>query len=57
MRGRGYALDRQELEPNLCCVPGPAFDRTGIVVASIGVSGPDSRIDDTTIAAMVKSRF
>jgi DNA-binding IclR family transcriptional regulator len=57
VRGRGYALDRQELEPNLCCVPGPAFDRTGIVVASIGVSGPDSRIDDTTIAAMVKSRF
>ncbi|MGA8462221.1 MAG: hypothetical protein WB800_43010, partial [Streptosporangiaceae bacterium] len=28
------------------------FDRTGIVVASISVSGPDSRIDDSTIPAI-----
>jgi DNA-binding IclR family transcriptional regulator len=49
VRDRGYAVDRQELEPHLCCVAGPVFDRTGTVVASISVSGPDSRIDDTTI--------
>ena len=52
MRDRGYAVDRQELEPHLCCVAGPVFDRTGIVVASISVSGPDSRIDDSTIPAI-----
>ena len=52
VRGRGYAMDRQELEPHLCCVAGPVFDRTGIVVASISVSGPDSRIDDATIPAI-----
>jgi DNA-binding IclR family transcriptional regulator len=52
VRGRGYAVDRQELEPHLCCVAGPVFDRTGIVVASISVSGPDSRIDDATIPAI-----
>jgi DNA-binding IclR family transcriptional regulator len=53
VRDRGYAVDRQELEPHLCCVAGPVFDRTGAVVASISVSGPDSRIDDTTIPAIV----
>jgi DNA-binding IclR family transcriptional regulator len=52
VRNHGYALDRQELEPHLCCVAGPVFDRTGIVVASISVSGPDSRIDDATIPAI-----
>jgi DNA-binding IclR family transcriptional regulator len=52
VRDRGYAVDRQELEPHLCCVAGPVFDRTGTVVASISVSGPDSRIDDTTIPAI-----
>src|SRR5262249_27362989 len=49
---RGYAVDRQELEPHLCCVAGPVFDRTGAVVASISVSGPDSRIDDASIPAI-----
>jgi DNA-binding IclR family transcriptional regulator len=49
VRDRGYAVDRQELEPHLCCVAGPVFDRTGTVVASISVSGPDSRIDDPAI--------
>jgi len=52
VRNHGYAVDRQELEPHLCCVAGPVFDRTGTVVASISVSGPDSRIDDTTTAAI-----
>ena len=52
VRNRGYAVDRQELELHLCCVAGPVFDRTGIVVASISVSGPDSRIDDSTIPAI-----
>jgi DNA-binding IclR family transcriptional regulator len=52
VRERGYAVDRQELEPHLCCVAGPVFDRTGAVVASISVSGPDSRVDDTAIPAI-----
>jgi DNA-binding IclR family transcriptional regulator len=52
VRRRGYAVDRQELEPHLCCVAGPVFDRTGAVVASISVSGPDSRIDDASIPAI-----
>jgi DNA-binding IclR family transcriptional regulator len=49
VRSRGYAVDREELEPHLCCVAGPVFDRTGTVVASISVSGPDSRVDEASI--------
>jgi len=52
VRRSGHAVDRQELEPHLCCVAGPVFDRTGAVVASISVSGPDSRIDDASIPAI-----
>jgi DNA-binding IclR family transcriptional regulator len=51
IRERGYAVDREELEPHLCCVAAPIFDRTGAVVASISVSGPDSRIDEASIAS------
>ena len=55
VRARGYAVDREELEPHLCCVAGPVFDRTGTVVASISVSGPDSRLDDASIPAVAES--
>jgi DNA-binding IclR family transcriptional regulator len=44
VRSRGYAEDREELEPHLRCVAAPVFDRAGQVVASISVSGPASRI-------------
>ena len=44
VRTRGYAEDREELEPHLCCVAAPVFDRAGQVTASISVSGPASRI-------------
>ena len=44
----------EELEPHLCCVAGPVFDRTGTVVASISVSGPDSRIDEASIPAIAE---
>lgn len=49
VRARGYAVDQEELEVDLCCVAAPVFDRTGAVVASISVSGPASRIYGDTI--------
>jgi DNA-binding IclR family transcriptional regulator len=52
-REQGYALDREELEPHLCCVAAPVHGRDGSVVASVSLSGPASRLlDDVVIAAL-----
>ena len=53
VRARGYAEDQEELEPHLCCVAAPVFDRAGQVVASISVSGPASRFTATAAASIV----
>ena len=51
-RDQGYAVDREELEPHLCCVAAPVYGGDGTVVASVSVSGPASRLlDDAAIAA------
>jgi len=52
IRALGHAEDREELEAGLCCVAAPVFGRSGDVVASISVSGPDSRISEATIPAI-----
>ena len=44
VRMRGYAVDREELEPGLRCLAAPVHDATGEVVASISISGPTSRL-------------
>ena len=48
-RDQGYAVDREELEPHLCCVAAPVYDRDGAVVASVSVSGPASRLLDGAV--------
>ena len=52
VRGCGYAVDWQELEVHLCCIAAPVFDRSGRVVASISVSGPDSRIHEASVTSI-----
>ncbi len=52
IRAHGYATDREELEPGLCCAAAPVFDRTGSVVAALSVSGPTSRLHDATLAGV-----
>jgi DNA-binding IclR family transcriptional regulator len=54
IRAQGYAEDREELEPGLCCVAAPVFDRTGQVVASVSVSGPVSRIHESAVPAIAR---
>lgn len=51
VRALGYAEDREELEPHLCCVAAPVFGRDGAVTASISVSGPASRLREAAAVA------
>lgn len=44
IRMQGVAFDRQELELGMCCVAAPVFDHQGEVTATVGVSGPSSRL-------------
>ena len=44
---RGWAEDDQEFTNGVRCVAAPVFDIHGRVVASIGISGPASRISPT----------
>lgn len=41
---RGYAIDNSEHEEGVRCVAAPIRSRSGEVIASISVSGPDQRI-------------
>jgi DNA-binding IclR family transcriptional regulator len=54
IRAKGYAEDLEELEAGLCCVAAPVFGRAGDVIAGISVSGPVSRINETTIPAIAR---
>jgi DNA-binding IclR family transcriptional regulator len=42
--GQGYALDVEECEEGLSCAAGPVYDRTGLAVAALSVSGPSFRL-------------
>jgi DNA-binding IclR family transcriptional regulator len=38
VREAGYGFDREEFEPNFCCVAAPIFDEDGHFVAALGLS-------------------
>ena len=46
---RGYALDNEELSIGVRCVASPVVDIGGNIRASIGISGPATRLDEETI--------
>ncbi len=46
---RGYALDNEESSIGVRCVASPVVDVGGNIRASIGVSGPATRLDEETI--------
>lgn len=48
---QGFAVDREEFEPDVRCVGVPVRDYTRQVVAGICISGPSSRITDDRIEA------
>jgi DNA-binding IclR family transcriptional regulator len=44
VRRLGYAIDDQEFDLGVRCIAVPVFDFRGKAVASIGISGPATRI-------------
>ncbi len=44
VRGRGYAIDDEEIEEGIRCIAAPILDAGGHAVAAISISGPSSRI-------------
>jgi IclR family acetate operon transcriptional repressor len=44
VREHGFAVDRQEYKPHLCCIAAPIFDHVGRVVAAMSISGPSHEI-------------
>ncbi len=51
-RRRGYALDDREDEPEGRCVAAPLLDRQGRPVASMGLAGTISQIEEPRIASL-----
>jgi DNA-binding IclR family transcriptional regulator len=45
VRDRGWAMDREEFEPNVVCLAAPLCNFEGRIEAAIGISGPRERID------------
>ncbi len=56
---KGYALDLEELEPDVFCIGVPIMDHTGRTVAGMCVSGPGSRMGkrrmETELMPLVKA--
>jgi IclR family KDG regulon transcriptional repressor len=56
---KGYALDLEELEPDVFCIGVPVLDYTGSVVAGMCISGPGCRMGkkrmETELLPLVKS--
>jgi len=54
--GQGYALDIGECEEGLSCAAGPVYDRTGVAVAALSVSGPSFRLGPDELLRTITPR-
>jgi len=57
VRETGYAMDSEEIEPDLQCVAAPVRDSQGVVIAAISLSGPANRFHnmEQIISAVIKA--
>ena len=53
VRAQGWALDDEEMELGLRCLGAPITDHTGRVCASVAVSAPASRMEQTRVQELV----
>lgn len=51
---RGYAVDNEEYHEHVRCLAAPVFDKSGRVVASIGITAPSIRFDRKRIPEISK---
>lgn len=51
VREQGYALDDEEYTLGVRCMAAPVFDRHGLCVAAIGISGPAVRVTHAMVAS------
>lgn len=49
VRARGYAVDDEEFHLNIRCIGAPVRDNTGVVVASLGISGIAAELPLATV--------
>jgi IclR family acetate operon transcriptional repressor len=54
VRTDGYATDAGEFLPDVRCVAVPLRDRTGLVIASIGVSAPATRMSEERVVSLAR---
>ena len=47
---RGWAVAKEELEPELVAIAAPVYGADGLVIAAVSVSGPTARIDERRTA-------
>lgn len=47
--GQGFAVDREECEPGMCCVAAPVRDENAQVVGAISISGPSFRMAEPVL--------
>jgi len=57
VRVQGYALDLEECAPGVVCAAAPVFDATSLLVASLAISAPASRVDREQLECQLAPRI
>ncbi len=52
IRAQGYSVDDEEFDPGVRCIAVPVWDFRGKVVASMGISGPATRVTSARLTAL-----